>query len=133
MGRSVTDDLEIRDRKLLLIATGDYADEQWGTLGVDSETKVWRDWLTADALGERHFTVVLEDLAHSPDQARLDELLRKTGIFHPRDVVVCYITGHGEIGKDDGQHWLALTNSTADDASTGLDTFRLVRWLRRDV
>lgn len=121
-------DDEVRDRKLLIIATGEYVDEHWEKLEVESETRVWREWLTDPSLEERRFTAVFEALANSPSLGQLDETLQQDDAFHRRDAVVCYITGHGEV--TDRDHWLVLSASKPGKPGTGLDTRRLLRWLK---
>jgi WD40 repeat protein len=120
---------EIRDRKLLIIAVGEYPDGgEWEKLDVESETRVWREWLTDAKLGRRAFTPIAEDLARSPDRGRLQELLGDRSLLHPRDAVICYITGHGEIVN--GAHRLVLPDSQSGLGSTMQETRLVLEWLK---
>ncbi|MGS0688759.1 NACHT and WD repeat domain-containing protein [Nakamurella sp. GG22] len=115
-------------RHLLMIATAHYSDpDVWPDLGVDAETQVWRDWLTDSRLGERSFTVVYDDLARSPSGTRVDAVLReREGFDKSRDVLVCYITGHGE--QHNREHCLILRTSVPGEKSTMLPTHRVLEW-----
>ena len=129
----MSDTLPVKGRHLLMLATGSYSDpDVWPDLDVESEANVWAEWLTDPALGDRAFTVAFEDLGHSPSLERVEEVLRKRDVFDKeRDVVVCYITGHGE--RHDGAHHLVLSTSWPDEADTLLETHRVLKWLKTRV
>src|SRR4051794_6674106 len=123
----------VKGRHLLMIATGQYADpDVWCDLTVDAETRVWADWLTDPGLGERAFTVVFEDLARSPTITRVNAMLEKRCDFDKdRDVLVCYITGHGE--QHNGEHRLILATSEPGRPSSMLQTRQVLEWLKDGV
>jgi hypothetical protein len=128
----VSEALPVKGRHLLMIATGHTGDsDKWPDLDVDAETRVWVDWLTDPDLGDRAFTVAYEDLAHSPTKKRLNEVLEARDFDRDRDVVVCYITGHGE--QHNREHRLILSTSVPGDPSSMLRTSQVLEWLMARV
>ena len=116
-----------------MIATAHYSDpDEWPDLGVDTETRVWRDWLTDPGLGERTFTVAFDDLARSPSGTRVDAVLReREGFDRYRDVLVCYITGHAE--QHNREHRLILSTSLPGEKSSMLPTRQVLEWAMERV
>ena len=115
-------------RHLLIIATAHYSDpDEWPHLEVDAETQVWRDWLTDQELGDRAFVVAFDDLARSPSKTRVQEVLGvREGFDRHRDVLVCYITGHGE--RYHREHRLVLSSSLPGETSSMLPTREVFEW-----
>lgn len=119
-----------RDRRFVAIATAEY--EATAPLpAVPSEVKVLRDWLCADALGERGFQPHAIELADNPDKTMLravfESPLPGAGL-RPHHQVVLYITGHGEIAH--GTLWFLLRDSRSDRLHrTAQSAAELFGWL----
>lgn len=111
-------DFDVRRRWLLVVATGKYLnDGQWYDLDVDSEVKVWRDWLCAPDLDARQFEQVAVSLARDPSLSDLrntlasEEFIGRDGV-RPNDALVAVVTGHGTVIN--GVHRVVLSPGDID-------------------
>lgn len=128
----MTVDADIRQRHLLVIATGEYADPAaWPPLPVEDEVRVWTDWLTDEKLRERRFVQLAPDLTGSPRLPRLNRFLQEgeIGQIHESDALVLVVTGHGQVVG--GVHRVVLSDSGSEPQErTSLRTEQLISFIR---
>ncbi|MFF3940365.1 AAA family ATPase [Streptomyces phaeofaciens] len=119
-------------RYFVAIATADYDDPAFEPLEVDTEVQAMREWLCADALGERAFTPAYPHLADNPTEDAIRVALRNPPPerrWREADTAVVYVTGHGIF--QDRAHWTVLQATESNQlATTALRTVDLIAWLK---
>ncbi|MCV7198045.1 ATP-binding protein [Mycobacterium angelicum] len=123
-------DFDILNRHLIIVASCDYGERSdFPALNLDESVSVWKDWLTAESLGERRFALLNEDLAKSPPLNTIEEWIRGSDRIGSADAIVAYVAGHGK--TIDGIHRLAVKGSNSKRPNaTMIQTSTLIGWIR---
>ncbi len=124
-------DEDILNFHFIAIATASYEPRLGNLPETRGEVQALADWFCNEKLGDRVFTHRYQELAMDPTKAQIEVILRGPSPdreWRESDAVVVYITGHGRCA--DGDHWLALGSTAADDIpNTALRTADLLRGL----
>ncbi len=120
---------DIVRHSLVCVASGRYESPVYGALDVETETKVLRDWLTADRPGLPRMVDLSPPV--DPRLSQVDLTVRDEdgkARFRAGDAVFVYVTGHGFSGE--GGHRLALSRTVPGVTGSAYRTVELLSALK---